>query len=269
MNTDKKMSTDKKYKLYPRLDDIDYDRAITDVEAVLRTGTYKYNPDEADLQWLPLGDKVSIKELADLRERIMSLVKERGLTTNSKKTEWTKFDRVLGEKLLEWMPISPSIAADNGMWAYLNICLVPDLIKLRWSYDEYGLPQSIGREHYYSSQESYLKRQWFGAYLLDDKELHTTINRDVFDSLMGRTFTRGYTDYMVACVRCFRRCMDSLPPETRLADDKQTRFREYIKAVSKRFAYISWFALTEEQQEAVLKDCFSQAVLGVAKQEVG
>lgn len=197
------MNAEKTYKLYPRLDPFDYDTEISRVEELLRCGQYMYDTDESTLQWLPLGDKIGIDALKLLRKNIVSLVKSAAVSPGTKNTELTKFDRLLGAHLLEWMQISLSIAADDGMWAYLNIELIPDLIKLRW----------------------------------------------------------GYDNYISTCVGRFRLNVETMSSSGAISKDTKTfLFREYIKAISKKLAYILWYALSPDALDALLDECFSTAM---------
>lgn len=255
------MSDKKEYKLYPRLDIFECEEKIKEVDDELKKGPYNYNPSEAQLQWLPLGDKVEVSDLLELRNNILSLAKDFGINIYTPRQKLTEFDRVLGLKLLEWMKISPSIAADDGIWAYLNIVLIGDFMKVRWGRNESGQYTGVvNKDRYYSSDRNYLKMLWFSAYLIGDSELYKSLSSDFFNRWMERAYTRGYDGYINKFIKVFDKHFDDFVKQNKSRINKSVVLDEYVKEARKRFAYLNWYALNDEQKDAVFEDCFNKCL---------
>ena len=228
-------------KLYPRLEEFEYETKIKYVENIMKNGDYEYFVNESELVWLPIGNRVSIKDLKTLRKNVKSFVQS-NITINTPSQELTKFDKALSQKLLDWLDITPSIAADTGMWAYLNIMLIPDVIKIRWGYDDKGKPREVKHDRYYHSNRAYLKKLWFSAYMLNDPELSKILKPDQMDHWYDKTSTRGYSNYINIVYITF----NELTKKYNINTNLQPLFREYLKAVNRKLAYVNYFALSDD-----------------------
>jgi len=236
-------------KLLPRLEAYEYEEKIADsLSKINDFNEYHYTVVESDLQWLPVGDRSEGKDISALREKIMTLVKEEGLTSSTSRAAMTKFDHKLGLSLLEWLDITPSIAADIGMWAYLNIILVPDLIKIRWT-----IKGKINSERFYGNTRNYLGSLWWGAYLASDEQLYNHLSADEFVGWFERTSIRGYPNYINIFIHFFR---------AKIKEYKQLNptdtYRDLIKEINRRLAFINYFALSSENFENIVAESFAK-----------
>lgn len=238
-------------KLLPRLEAFQYEEKIAEsLSKIDVNNNYSYTALEADLQWLPVGDRSEGTEINVLRDKIMTLVKDEGLTNSTSRASMTKFDHKLGLALLEWLDITPSMAADTGMWAYLNIVLVPDLIKIRWT-----IKGKINSERFYGNTRNYLGSLWWGAYLADDDKLYNKLSADEFVGWFERTSIRGYPKYINIFMEYFR---------TKIRENKSLIpvdiYRALIKEINRRLAFINYFALTEENFTQIIDESFSKVI---------
>lgn len=242
-------------KLYPRLESFEYEEKIQLVEKQLANGQdYFYSANDSDLQWLPVGDRAELKEIENLRFKIISFMHSENLNSVAAAQERTVFDRKLGLKLREWLDITPSIAADNGMWAYMNIVLVPDLIKIRWGYTEKGEKRQINHERYYDTNRSYLKKLWFTAYLINDEELYKKLKQDEIDVWYDKAFNRGLDNYIQQIYTSFYRNIEKYKINSELGD----WYRQFLKLLNRKLAYINYYALDINSMQALLDGCFQE-----------
>ena len=244
-------------KIYPMLKSYKYDIKIDEIEELLKTETYTWKFNEDEISWLPLGSPVKEEELKNLRQNIMDFVKTEnleGLPDNRK----TKFDIKLGLKLLEWIDLSPSVASEPEIWAYLNIILIPDVIKLRWEKED----RVINRERYYDKSRNYLGKLWWGAYLStkgDDKLFEYIKEHDEFDTFFDRANSRGYSGYINVVYKVFDSQWNDIKDTVK---QERTRFfREVIIKICKKFAYLNFYALTEDDLKCITEDIIKDLVI--------
>ena len=240
-------------KIYPRLESFEYEEKIQFVENQIKSkGNYNYTATDSDLQWLPMGNRAELKEIENLRFNIISFMHSEGLKPVASAQERTSFDRKLGLKLVEWLDITPSIAADNGMWAFMNIILIPELIQTRWGYTEKGEPRKINHERYYDTNRAYLKKLWFTAYLIDDKELYMKLKQDEIDVWYDKSFNRGLDNYIQQIYKNFYSNVEKFKVSIELGD----LYRQFLKVLNRKLAYINYYSLDEENLKVLLDECF-------------
>ncbi len=244
-------------KIYPRLESFEYNEKISFVEnQLVSKGKYDYVVTDADLHWLPMGNRVELKELETLRSNIIDFISSEDLRPAASAQARTAFDRKLGLKLREWLDITPSIAADTGMWAYMNIMLVPELIRLRWGYTEKGEERKINYERYYDTNRAYLKKLWFTAYMINDTELYLRMKQDEIDIWYDKTFNRGQDRYIQCVFTNFYKNIEAFNITAEVND----LYRQFFKVVNRKLAYINWYALLYSSgTDKFLDDCFKTA----------
>lgn len=244
-------------KIYPRLESFEYKEKISFVENQLSSkGKYDYVVTDADLHWLPMGNRVELKELETLRSNIIDFISSEGLRPAASAQARTAFDRKLGLKLREWLDITPSIAADTGMWAYMNIMLVPELIRLRWGYTEKGEARTINHERYYDTNRAYLKKLWLTAYMINDTGLYLRMKQDEIDIWYDKAFNRGQDKYIQCVFTNFYKNIEAFNITAEVND----LYRQFFKVVNRKLAYINWYALLDSSgTDKFLDDCFKTA----------
>lgn len=240
-------------KIYPRLESFEYEEQIEYVEKLQEEkGSYTYTPSDSDLHWLPMGNRVDLNEIKQLRFNIISFMHSENLGPVASAQERTTFDKKLGMKLLEWLDITPSIAADNGMWAYLNIVLIPDLVKIRWGYSEKGESHPINHERYYDTSRAYLKKLWITAYLINDEELYSKLKQDEIDVWYDKTYNRGFDNYIQNIFNSFYRNVENY----NIRSDLHELYRQFLKLINRKLAYINYYALDENSLSNLFDICF-------------
>lgn len=240
-------------KIYPRLESFEYEEKIQFVENQIKLkGTYSYTATDSDLQWLPMGNRAELKEIEKLRFNIISFMHSENLQPVASAQERTAFDRKLGLKLIEWLDITPSIAADNGMWAFMNIILIPELIQTRWGYTEKGEPRKINHERYYDTNRAYLKKLWFTAYLINDETIYMKLKQDEIDVWYDKSFNRGLDNYIQQIYRIFHSNVEKFKGEKTL----EVLYRPFLKLLNRKLAYINYYSLDEENLKSLFDDCF-------------
>ena len=243
-------------KIYPMLKSYKYDQKIDLIENILKKESYIWRFNEDEISWLPLGTKVKEDELQKLRDNIINFVdteKLEDLAANRK----TKFDIKLGLKLLEWIDISPAVASEPEIWAYLNIILIPDVIKLRWEKED----KVINRERYYDKSRNYLGKLWWGAYLStkeDDKLFEYIKEHDEFDTFFDRANSRGYNGYINIVYKVFDDKWEVI--KDIIKQERTLFFREVIIRICKKFAYLNFYALTEENLKEITEKIIDELV---------
>lgn len=243
-------------KIYPRLESFEYKEKISFVEnQLVSKGKYDYVVTDADLHWLPMGNRVDMKELETLRSNIINFMSSEGLRPVASAQARTAFDRKLGLKLREWLDITPSIAADTGMWAYMNIMLVPELIRLRWGYTEKGEARKINYERYYDVNQAYLKKLWFTAYFINDIGLYMKLKQDEINEWYKKTFNRGLDNYIQKVSSSFYRNIQTFGITFELHD----LYRQFFISVNRKLAYINWYSLGNSGTDKFLDACFKTA----------
>lgn len=240
-------------KIYPRLESFEYEEKIQFVENQIKLkGNYSYTATDSDLQWLPMGNRAELKEIEKLRFNIISFMHSKNLQPVASAQERTAFDRKLGLKLIEWLDITPSIAADNGMWAFMNIILIPELIQTRWGYTEKGEPRKINHERYYDTNRAYLKKLWFTAYLINDETLYMKLKQDEIDVWYDKSFNRGLDNYIQQIYGSFYSNVEKFKVNIELGD----LYRQFLKLLNRKLAYINYYSLDEENLKSLLDECF-------------
>ena len=232
-------------KIYPRLEIIDCDERIQQKkQELLNSPIYNYNPNEESLIWLPMGDHISIKELKNIRNKILDFMEKQHFKTINSNRDITKFDRELGIFLLNLLDLTPSIAADIEMWAYMNIELMPDLLKARWESNG-----KINYERYYDPSRNYLGSLWWSAYLCNDKELYRNLNADQFVGWFERTSIRGLPNFLENFLKGLNKNIKRNVPIKDV-------FRALIKEVNKKLAYINYLSLTDSDFGSLVDECY-------------
>lgn len=244
-------------RIYPMLKSYKYDSKIDEVEKFLKTNSYIWKFNEDEITWLPLGTKVKEEELKKIRDNIIEFVKEEKLESLADNRK-TKFDIKFGLKLLEWIDITPSVASEPEIWAYFNIILIPDVIKLRWEKED----KEINRERYYDKSRNYLGKLWWGAYLStkdSDKLFDYIKEHDEFDTYFDRANSRGFNGYINIVYKVFDSKWNSIKDTVK---QERTRFfREVIIKICKKFAYLNFYALSENDLKLITEKIIDDLVI--------
>jgi Family of unknown function (DUF6339) len=232
--------------LYPHLDPhrsrqlFEQQQALTLTE--LREGASTHHPEAA---CSPTGG-VPVREdkLAELQTTLRSLCDDFGFPEPIKTSKQGEFDRICGTLLRRDMGIVPADAAQEGVWSFLSIILVPELAPWRF--------QARHENRLLGKRRNALRRLWWRAHVLGPDLTSvpqgcSPLNEDEFVQIMERTTIAKNR-------RLAQQVMHSLW-RVELEGFKGNRadlLREVIKLVRAERSHIAMDALSEEKLAAYL-----------------
>lgn len=235
----------KNMRTYPVIED--YEKEYQKLLA----NNFTYNlPNENKIVNMGVGDTVSRGELKELREGIIQICKHYGFTdqTMNQSSLYTQMDKEIGKYIFEKMNITPSFAATLSIWHFLNLVLIPDIIKWRWG---------DSKDHFISPRRNYLGTQWWRYYLFNITK-HTLqkymqmSDRDVAD-LYERTNSRGLPEH-IANISLWFEELD----RNNNSGKSQELYREVLKVYNSKLAYRLYFALTVQERFEIFTDCYEE-----------
>lgn len=171
--------------LYPRLDAhraallVD-EHADLSVEQLRERGATHH----ADAGCSPTGGlPVSGQQLLDLQTTLRGLCEEFGFPRPLKTSRQGEFDRVCGTILRRDMGIVPADAAEEGVWSFLTLVLVPELAP--WRFPTRHADRLVGKPR------NALRRLWWRAHVLGPDltwvpPACAPLNEDEFVQIMER-----------------------------------------------------------------------------------
>ena len=250
-------------KNYPYLDKVRFNDEIEKATVILSEGGIKnYDPrcreqfQDEMMEWYQFGSRISKDELLKLRDDIISMAEEEGFPDRkpSDKSEGTTFDRKLAEFLYSNLDITPSMASDIEMWAYLNIILIPDVVTWRWL--NKGV---VNPERFILPTRNYLGSLWWSyviyRYDSNDSDKYDTISADQFAGFFERTNSRGLPNYIHKFVLFLEK--QASIDHKKVENDV---IREMNKLLKIEFAYRDYLCLSEEEIDALLYNSYDKAM---------
>lgn len=136
-----------------------YDALLDSPLEALRDGSSTSHPAAG---YYATGSRVPEQRLARLQTEVRSLVDSLGFPEPTRRqSAFSKFDHELPEVLFESMDIVPSDAADEGVWSFIGLVLLPDVAV--WRYP------ARSRERIVGLQRNAFKRLWWRGYVLGAK----------------------------------------------------------------------------------------------------
>ena len=141
-----------------------------------------------------------------LAEQLRRAYEEAEEAAASEKTNKYKVDLEFGlkiYKILNSSPYSMKIreAGDDGIWRFLSIEVVPDIIYRRWATSSGDLPL----DHYYKkNNRNYLKSLWWYVHLSyqqDDASTKAVLSNNTTDTIVALVERTGKTGYSVELYR--------------------------------------------------------------------
>lgn len=164
------------------------------------------------LAWYdPLGGvPVASSELFHLADRLTEAARIAGYPQSLKPGDGTRIaDLELAVVLFEGLEISPVLAAEPGLWNFLAIVLVPDLVKWRFPTHE-GASEDATIDRWLvgsRSNRQAFERLWWRAFFLRDPaaadpwEVFRRLKEDDFIAIVERTNLVGYRKAVLSLAR--------------------------------------------------------------------
>ncbi len=212
-------------------------------------------PNDNQIVNMGVGNTVSRDELLELREGIIQICKKYGLydPNMQQNSLYTQMDKEIGEYIYEKMNITPSFAATLPMWHFLNLVLIPDIIKWRWG---------DSKDHFITPRRNYLGTQWWRYYLFNVTK-HTLrkymqmSDRDIAD-LYERTNSRGLPEH-IANISLWFEELD----KNNGAGNSQLLYREVLKLYNSKLAFRLYFALSVQERFELFSECYNKSKMSV------
>lgn len=114
--------------------------------------------DHPDAAPVATGTRVATEQLERLRDGVRRVAAERGYPEPLRRgREWT-FDSAAGRVLYETMEIIPADAANEGVWSFLSLVLLPEIGP--WRFPERAQDRLLGHPR------NVLRRSWWRAHVL-------------------------------------------------------------------------------------------------------
>lgn len=239
---------EKNMRSYPVIEDADKEFEC------LKIRNFNFTlPEDNKIVTLGVGNVVTREEMLYLRLEILDICKKYGfgnVLNSNLNTLFTKMDKEIGEFIYSAMNITPSFAASLPMWHFLNLYLIPDVIKWRWGEN---------KDHFISSRRNYLGTQWWRYHLFNVtkhsiKKYMQMNDRDIAD-LYERTNSRGLPEHIANISLWF----EELDKEN-VSGKSQELYREVLKAYNAQLAYRLYFALTTQDRLELFSKCYKQCL---------
>ncbi|MBX3738961.1 MAG: hypothetical protein KF715_19870 [Candidatus Didemnitutus sp.] len=210
--------------------------------------------------YLPTGGSVRapVSHLAELAERLTEIAMRHGYPHEQARN--TDADAEWSECLHRFLRLTPHQAAHEGMWHFMTLVLVPDLVRWRWgtSRGPDASDRWITTRH---RQRNTFGRLWWRCAVLHEAGAPAPYHRihalgeDELVQLMERTSLSG--NRRLAGVTA-----DLLLETTRANPDvnRATLLRDQQKRILRLGAFMEFQAAGDEELRALVRETFGQSV---------
>lgn len=130
-------------------------------------------------------ERASLEHLKQVREAVQELARHSGFPNPHSVSNIDEFDNELPELLGRHLKLDASEAAEPDVWAFLTLCVLPDVAKWRYPKAEKkdGAP-NLRYERYLGGQRNVFRLAWTRHHMLG--ELSRKIGHDDFEAIRGR-----------------------------------------------------------------------------------
>ena len=244
--------------IYPRLGEtaarqLLHERSEMSVSDLLALGTTSH-PDAAPAP--TGGHPVDAAHLRRLQVSLREVAVAAGYPHPIKRGKEQLFDRPCGNALYKQMEIVPADAADEGVWSFLTIVLVPEIGP--WRFPDRAEPRLLGKPR------NVLRRLWWRAWSLgEDLDFAPPgcrpLGEDEFVQIMERA-TLGGNPRIARGIRdaLWRAELDGV------AVARSDLMRELTRRVRAVRSHIALDALTDSQLEQLMDEVANQAAQSLA-----
>lgn len=160
----------------------------------------QFDPDSSEVNWLPVGEKISMSLIEDFRNTVYdSVLNQFPLYKSTRTVNNREFDIFMMKTVgpaLEKLELTTTMAAVPDMWYYMNIVLFPDLVVLRWK--DSRAKSVINHERFFANTRNYLGLLWTRYYFFVDKDdssnpwwMIENLTEDDYVGMLERTKSRG------------------------------------------------------------------------------
>lgn len=196
------------------------------------------------------GNRVDERQLKELAKEIRDLAKTHGYPNKAKQKAIARFDFELAVWLHDNLEIIQGEALRQETWAFLSLCVVPDVVK--WRFPEFHHSRCMG------GRRDCLQRLWLRARAFDLGEKASDrwkvlegMTEDAFVSIMERPSLSGNPEICKYIGIIWLNI--SKKPEIR---NMEKLNREAIRRLRSKLTLINLDYLDYEGLKAVIEDCF-------------
>jgi hypothetical protein len=202
--------------------------------------------------WYPTGVafSVPIQKLGNLQDATRHIAMRYGYPEFQRARSATPFDQEVGTLLTDLMDILPADAAQEGVWSFISLVLLPDVAFWRW-------PNQQGKENYerlIGRPRNVFRRLWWRSYCIGD-DLARELLEDEAVAIMERPSFGGCPKVARAIASTHLRYVHVSPGVSRT---------EVLRQATKRLRRISpvvtLYALSEADLAVLLDEIFSGAL---------
>lgn len=199
--------------------------------------------------------KSSSNQLFLARRQIVELAKKYGFPGQRMQPEDSSlsFDQALAIDIQEIFHMHPAEAADDEVWHFITLFLLPDISLWRFPFE----PDKNGQysdlfERYTGTRRGFLKQAWWRGYLLGPKVCSEFLE-DEFLNLVDRVGISG--NERLAAIAA----SEHLNRVANTNYKRRNSFREAMKLIRRRLGQQSLYVLSSEQLSKVISDIFDEA----------
>jgi hypothetical protein len=138
------------------------------------------------------GSRVSAPELKQLQEQIREVAEDSGYPEPGRPSRGN-FDCQCALILHKYMDICPNEASQNGVWQFLSLVVVPDVVRWRFFQES---ERGTNPDRFLGGPRNVLRRLWWRAYLLGEGsesagKLMKTLGEDEITQVFDRSSLAG------------------------------------------------------------------------------
>lgn len=242
--------------LYPRLDAADATKLISEYSNYSPRQLVAYSATSHPRASIyPTGVQARVPEqvLGQLQAAVRQVASSHGYPDQSRPRTATPFDQQAGTVLTHTMDILPADAAQEEVWSFLSIVVLPDVAFWRW-------PNSGEKEDYeriLGRPRNVFRRLWWRSYCIGD-DLASQLMEDEAVGIMERTALGGCRAVARAVAATHLRFVQENPGPARTE-----LLRQAMKRLRRISAVVTLYALPLDELYALLDEIFRAALAGL------
>lgn len=209
-----------------------------------------------DQIYTPTGTRADQTRLLGLRQQLLHCAREAGCPEPPDQVQRLRFDAYAGRVLHHSMEVVPAEAAKGGVWEFLSLVLLPDLVRWRWLDAERSAAPA---ERFLSGRRNTFERVWRRAFLLHDPgranpyEMLDELGEDELVQIVERPYLSGNRHLARLMATEFLTALDRNPVRRR---------RDYMREAQKRFmrlsSFVSFAGLQEAEMAGLLRSTYDR-----------
>lgn len=204
------------------------------------------------------GDRVAVDRLAAIRESVLEAAVASGFPEGPSATEASTFDRRVAIALHQEMGLVPAEAGARDVWAFLALCVVPDVAF--WRYPAPPTDRVLGTD----LTRHVLARLWWRAHLVHDPEAVEpyeaidVLGEGAFDQIYARRESLGGSQEIVQGIIAVWR-VRAEGPDWGVVQEREA-LREFLKRLLRLGAFVNFESLDRFTLRAELEIVLGEAL---------